>query len=56
MKVKIELMVGVDPEAWDEAYGTGPSEADVADDVRRWAANAVSHHPDGLVELMVVKV
>lgn len=52
MKVKIELTVAVDPDEWDETYGTGNAPAQVRDDVRRWAANTLSHHPDGLLELV----
>jgi hypothetical protein len=50
MRVKIEFTVAVDPVEWDETYGCGSDAASVRDDVKRWAANAVSHHPDGLVE------
>lgn len=52
MKVQISLTVAVDPDEWDETYGTGRDAASVRDDVKRWAANAVSHHPDGLIELV----
>jgi hypothetical protein len=52
MKVKIEITVAVDPVAWDETYGTGSDGPAVRDDVKRWAANTLSHHPDGLVELV----
>lgn len=58
MKVKIELTVAVDPQEWAETYGLGGDsenpvdQAAVRDDVKRWATNTLSHHPDGLVELM----
>lgn len=52
MKVKITLTVAVDPDEWDETYGTGNDAASVRDDVRRWATAALSHHPDGLIELV----
>lgn len=54
MKIKIELTVAVDPDEWSETYGLGwgPSPAEIRDDVKRWACNAICHHPDGLVELM----
>lgn len=52
MKVRIQLTVAVDRDEWAETYGLDADDASVRDDVKRWAANAVSHHPDGLVELM----
>lgn len=53
MKVKIEFTVAIDPTEWAETYGLDKDDgAAIRDDVKRWAANAVSHHPDGLVELM----
>jgi hypothetical protein len=53
MKVKIELTVAVDPQEWQETYGLNEkSDAAVRDDVKRWAANQLAHHPDGLIELM----
>ncbi len=51
MKVKIEMTVAVDPEEWRDAYGTADSDADVRDEVRRWAWNALRYHPDGLIEV-----
>jgi hypothetical protein len=52
MKVKIELTVAVDPVEWSETYGIDADAPVVRDDVKRWAANALSHHPDGLIELV----
>jgi hypothetical protein len=58
MKIKIELTVAVDHEEWAETYGLGNNpgnpvdQAEVRDDVKRWATNALSHHPDGLIELV----
>jgi hypothetical protein len=52
MKVKIDMTVAVDLDEWAETYGLEKDSATVRDDVKRWAANAVAHHPDGLVELM----
>lgn len=52
MKVKIELTVAVDAAEWDETYGCGSDPVSVRDDVKRWAADTLSHHPDGLVELI----
>jgi hypothetical protein len=52
MKVKIEMTVAVDPVEWAETYGMESDPASVRDDVKRWAANAIAHHPDGLIELM----
>jgi hypothetical protein len=53
MKVKIELTVAVDPQEWQETYGLADdSAAGIRDDVKRWAANQLSHHPDGLIELV----
>lgn len=60
MKVKIELTVAVDPQEWAETYGLGNDpdnpvdRAEVRDDVKRWATNALAHHPDGLIELVSV--
>lgn len=55
MKIRIELTVAVDPEEWYETYGTSSDEAGIRDEVRRWATNAITHHPDGIVELMTVR-
>jgi hypothetical protein len=52
VKVRIELTVAVDPAEWAEAYGCDGDEAAVRDDVQRWATTTLSHHPDGLVELV----
>lgn len=52
MKVEIRLTVAVDRDEWSETYGIGNDPASVRDDVKRWASNALSHHPDGLIELM----
>ena len=53
MRVEIQLTVAVDPDEWYETYGCGSgSPADVRDDVKRWAANTLAHHPDGLIELV----
>jgi hypothetical protein len=52
MRVTIHLTVAVDPDEWNETYGTGNEPAQVRDDVKRWAANTLAHHPDGLIELV----
>jgi hypothetical protein len=52
MKIKIELVVAVDANEWAETYGMDADAASVRDDVKRWAATALSHHPDGLIELV----
>jgi hypothetical protein len=60
MKVRINLTVAVDHVEWAETYGLGDDpdnpvdQAEIRDDVQRWAANALSHHPDGLIELVSV--
>lgn len=57
MKVKINITVAVDPDEWAETYGMLDDDgmvdaANIRDDVKRWAATALSHHPDGLIELV----
>lgn len=52
MKVEIDLTVAVNPVEWAETYGMDPDAASVRDDVKTWAAVALSHHPDGLIELV----
>lgn len=52
MRVRIELTVAVDPAEWSETYGCDADAATVRDDVKRWAATALAHHPDGLIELV----
>jgi hypothetical protein len=52
MRVKIEITVAVDPGKWADTYGIANDEVSVRDDVKRWATNTLSHHPDGLIELM----
>lgn len=37
MKVRIVVMLNVDPEAWDMNYGTGTTSAAVRADVQTWA-------------------
>jgi hypothetical protein len=51
MKVQISLTVAVDPDDWAETYGIRNDPATIRDDVKRWAVNAIVHHPDGLLEL-----
>lgn len=52
MRVKIEITVAVDPTEWADTYGITNDAVSVRHDVKRWATNALSHHPDGLIELM----
>lgn len=52
MRVKIELTVVVDPKDWDLTYGTGTDAASVREDVKRWAATALSNHPEDLLEVV----
>lgn len=53
MKVRIEIEVAFDPDEWAETYGfENDDHAGIRDDVKRWAANTLSHHPDGLIELV----
>lgn len=37
MRVKITMTLDIDPEAWDQTYGTGSSAAAVREDVREHA-------------------
>lgn len=52
MQIKIEITVAVDPDEWADTYGIASDAASIRDDVRRWATTNLSHHPDGLIELM----
>ena len=50
MRIKIELDVLVDAEAWAHEYGIDEADSQaLVDDVRRWVRNAVSNHPEGLL-------
>lgn len=50
MRIKIELDVLVDAEAWAEEYGIDDADSQaIVDDVRQWVRNAVSNHPEGLL-------
>jgi hypothetical protein len=52
MKIAIEITVAVDPDEWADTYGIANDPASIRDDVRQWATSNLSHHPDGLVELV----
>jgi hypothetical protein len=53
VKVKIEITIAVDPDEWSEMYGLPDGDhAAVRDDVKRWATSTLSHHRNGLVELV----
>ena len=43
VKVTVTITVTVDPEAWDEQYGTGTTAALVKADVKRYVANSVAN-------------
>jgi hypothetical protein len=40
-KVSVNLVIEVDPDSWDLAYGTGTKVADIRDDVREYVLNAM---------------
>jgi hypothetical protein len=52
MKVRIALTVDVDPNEWADAYGTEPTPAAVAADVRGYVRDAVA---DSAAPIRVVK-
>lgn len=47
MRVTVTLVLDVDPEAWDLAYGTGTDQAAVRADVKDYAADQVRHSAAG---------
>lgn len=50
MKVKVQVTIDVDAEAWAEEYGI--DKADVRTDVKRWALDRLHRYDDGIARVI----
>lgn len=41
MRIRVELVIEVDPESWDRTYGNGARRSDVREDVREYVLDAI---------------
>lgn len=53
MKVRVNVTIEVDAEAWAEEYGCEPSE--VRADVKRWATNRLDEYSDEIARVEAVR-